>query len=168
MLTQFRLRQRNNYPWIFGTFVIVAGLILIFQPTILSPEFALSITAAVAAFVHFLYSQHNHNTEQFISLFREFNARYDRLNDRLNALALKEGSLLLEAEDKQLLYDYFNLCAEEYLYFKSGYIDAQVWRSWLNGMKYFAANPEVRRLWQEELESGSYYGFSLSEIDKTV
>jgi hypothetical protein len=73
---------------------------------------------------------------------------------------------MLAADDKQLLYDYFNLCAEEYLYFKSGYVDAEVWQSWLRGMKLFASNPEIRRLWQEELESGSYYGFTLALIDE--
>ena len=166
MRTRFSLPQRNNYPWLFLGLVIAANMLaFVFLPARLSPDF-LSITGAVAAFVHFLYSQHNHNTEWFISLFRDFNARYDRLNDKLNALLLRDGALLLTTEDKQLLYDYFNLCAEEYLYFKSGYVDTEVWYSWLRGMKYFASNPEVRRLWKEELESDSYYGFTLALIDE--
>jgi hypothetical protein len=112
-----------------------------------------------------LYSQHNQNTERFIDLFRDFNAQYDGLNNRLNALLLRDGNLVLTAEDEQLLYDYYNLCAEEFLYFKSGYIDTEVWQSWLRGMKYFASNAQVRRLWRKELESGSYYGFPMALID---
>ncbi|AYH44033.1 hypothetical protein [Azoarcus sp. DN11] len=166
MRTPFGLRQRNYYPWLFiGLAVAANAAAFSLLPTRLSPELFLSVTGAVAALVHFLYSQHNHNTERFISLFRDFNAHYDRLNNRLNALLLRDGSLLLTIEDKQLLYDYFNLCAEEYLYFKSGYIDTEVWQSWLRGMKYFASNTEIRRLWCEELESGSYYGFSLALFD---
>lgn len=116
----------------------------------------------IAAFFHFLYSQHNHNTARFIELFREFNARYDKLNDQLNKLVLQPlGAPRIDPEDLQTLYDYFNLCAEEYLYFRAGYIDSEVWHSWLKGMTYYAAVPEIRRVWQQELEQGSYYGFSL-------
>ncbi len=71
----------------------------------------------------------------------------------------------MTAEDTQVLYDYFNLSAEEYLYFKSGYIDGEVWAAWLRGMKYFATRPAIRRVWAEELQSGSYYGFTLAIID---
>ncbi len=166
MRTPFSLQQRSYYPWLFLLLVLAAnGAAYLLLPTNLSPEAHLSITGAVAALVHFLYSQHNHNTERFIGLFRDFNAQYDKLNDRLNTLLLKDGNLMLEAADKQLLYDYFNLCAEEYMFFKSGYIDTEVWQSWLKGMKYFASNAEVRRVWSEELESASYYGFSLALID---
>ncbi len=168
MRTSFSLRQRNYFPWLFLALVIAAnGAIFILLPAKASPELLLSITGAIAALVHFLYSLHNHNTERFIALFRDFNAKYDRLNNKLNALLLKDGSLLLATEDKQLLYDYFNLCSEEYLYFKSGYIDTEVWESWLRGMKHFASNGEIRRLWSEELLSGSYYGFTLALIDAT-
>ncbi|MDP1653750.1 MAG: hypothetical protein Q8L56_13615 [Rhodocyclaceae bacterium] len=169
MRTPFSLRQRNYFPWLFvGLAVAANAAAFLLLPAKLSPEFFLSITGAVAALVHFLYSQHNHNTERFVSLFRDFNTKYDKLNNRLNALLLKDGGLLLTTEDKQLLYDYFNLCAEEYLYFKSGYIDTEVWTSWLNGMKHFASNAEVRRLWREELKSGSYYGFSLVLLDEAI
>lgn len=169
MRTPFNLRQRTYYPWLFLALVVAANaLAFALLPAKVSPELLLSITGAVAALVHFLYSQHNNNTERFIGLFRDFNARYDRLNNRLNALLLKDGALLLTAEDKQLLYDYFNLCAEEYLYFKSGYIDTEVWQSWLKGMKPFVSNTEVCRLWEEELDSGSYYGFTLALIDQAL
>lgn len=166
MQTPFNLRQRNYFPWLFLALVIAANALALWllSPKA-SPELLLSVTGAVAALVHFLYSQHNHNTERFIGLFRDFNTKYDRLNNKLNMLLLKDGSFLVAIKDKQLLYDYFNLCSEEYLYFKSGYIDTEVWQSWLRGMKTFASNAEIRRVWQEELASGSYYGFSLTLID---
>lgn len=156
----FSLRQRNYYPWLFLGLVIIAnGVLYRFLPLKASPELFLSVTGSVAALVHFFYSQYNHSTDRFIELFKDFNARYDHLNNKLNALVAKDGGLVLTPDDTLLLFDYFNLCAEEYLYFKSGYIDIDVWQSWLNGMRYFASNPEIRRIWLSELQSGSYYGF---------
>lgn len=164
MRTHFSLSQHSYYPWLFAVLVLAVLFIL---PERRSPELLLPAIGSVAAFVHFLYLQHNQNTERFICLFLDFNARYDRLNNDLNELFLKDGALLLTNQEKQLLYDYFNLCAEEYLYFKAGYIDVEVWRSWLRGMRYFAGNTAIQSLWKEELTSGSYYGFTFALIDKT-
>lgn len=167
MQSSFSLRQRNYYPWLFLLFVVIANAaVFLLLRDKASPEILLSTTGAVAALIHFLYSQHNHNTERFMGLFRDFNARYDLLNNRLNALLIKDGALTYE--DEQLLYDYFNLCAEEYLYFKSGYVDSEVWLSWLKGMKPFPSNPEIRHIWQKEIDSGSYYGFTLALIDEVI
>lgn len=97
----------------------------------------------------------------FVSLFEKFNARYDKLNEKLNAIISRPIGSPLAAENITTLYDYFNLCAEEYLYYEAGYIDEKVWQAWLRGMSYFAADESVHRLWEKEIESGSYYGFKL-------
>lgn len=166
MRKPFSLSRRGYYPWIFLALVLVANaFVLLFLPSQVSPEMLLSVTGSVAALIHFLYAQHNHNTEQFIGLFQDFNARYDQLNGRLNTIVERDDSFVLTAEDTQVLYDYFNLCAEEFLYFKSGYIDLEVWSAWLRGMKFYASKPEIRRLWEADLQSGSYYGFTLEIID---
>lgn len=70
----------------------------------------------------------------------------------------------LSFSDRQVLFDYFNLCAEEYLYHKSGFIDSDVWTSWIHGMRVFAAAPRIRSLWEAELNAGSYYGFTLHNL----
>ncbi|MBL8377737.1 MAG: hypothetical protein JNM79_07715 [Burkholderiales bacterium] len=88
--------------------------------------------------------------------------RFDTLNDVLNRIRNLPANALIEPKDKQRLYDYFNLCAEEYLYFRAGYIDAEVWTSWLCGMAHFASSDAVRSIWDQELQLGSYYGFTLS------
>lgn len=159
--------QRNGYPWWFaGALLIVVVTFCLLPATFQSKELLLSVVGGVAAFFHFLYAQHNHNTERFIGLFREFNARYDSLNSEMNELAsLPSGEIIFKPEQIQTLYDYFNLCAEEYLYFRAGYVDLDVWCSWSTGMAYFAACPEIRRIWQHELEHGSYYGFKLKLIE---
>jgi hypothetical protein len=128
----FSLRRRSAYPWWFGALATAALVGFFLIPNQLqSAQLLLSVIGGIAAFFHFLYSQHNSNTDRFIKLFQEFNARFDKLNDQLNRIYLSSTILISDEKDLQTLYDYFNLCSEEYLYFKSGYIDQEVWKSWL-------------------------------------
>ena len=170
MRSTFTLIRRNSYPWSFAAIIAVILLVFCAVPAKhQSHALLLPIVGGAASFFHFLYSQHNHNTERFIELFRQFNSRYDKQNDKLNELVLQlPREPIFNPERLQTLYDYFNLCAEEYLYFRAGYIDSEVWRSWLKGMAHFAAIPEIRSVWQRELEQGSYYGFSLKLRDGAV
>lgn len=62
------------------------------------------------------------------------------------------------------LYDYFNLCAEEYLYFQKGYIYKEVWTAWCYGIRFFFESPRIRPQWQQEEETNSYYGLTLQII----
>jgi len=55
--------------------------------------------------------------------------------------------------------DYFNLCAEEWLLYKAGYIYEPVWQAWVNGMRQFGGDSKVKDLWRKERATGSYYGF---------
>lgn len=164
--SKFSLNRKRAYPWIFGAAATVVMVAFPFMPAkAQAPELMLSVVGAIATFVHFLYSQHNANTDRFMRLFREFNQRYDKLNNQLNSIVHRSGEPIVDPADHQTLYDYFNLCAEEFLYAEAGYIDAEVWLSWLKGMRYYASFSEVRRIWSRELAQGSYYGFSLDLID---
>ncbi len=96
-------------------------------------------------------------------LVTDFNDRYDELNDALN-LIVETNSVTGKHGDKSssaYLNDYFNLCAEEYLFFKRGYVPYEVWESWRSGMHYFYHLSEaIADRWRQELEQESYYGFS--------
>ena len=65
MNSPFSLRRRNFYPWLFLVLAVAAIAVAHAFGTRLSHEVLLSVIGAVAALVHFLYSQHNHNTERF-------------------------------------------------------------------------------------------------------
>lgn len=165
----FSLRRRSSYPWWFAlAFAIALAAFYLLPERNQSPQLLLSGIGGIAAFFHFLYSQHNTNTDRFIKLFQDFNSRYDRLNDQLNLIEKKREGPIVEELDIQTLYDYFNLCAEEYMYFKSGYIDKEVWSAWIKGMQYFANNPEILKIWQHELDHGSYYGFTLKLLENAA
>jgi hypothetical protein len=161
-MQRFSLARRSRYPTIF--LVTVAALatgIQLIVPTVKQAEAYLPAVAAAAGFAYFLYNQHLQETRLFTELFKQFNAKYDSLNERLNSIAMDSQATVLSSEDRQVLFDYFNLCAEEYLYYKTGYIDIEVWKSWCNGMRQFATARHIRDLWESELANGSYYEFKL-------
>ena len=60
---------------------------------------------------------------------------------------------------REYLFSYFNLCAEEYFFYKAGYFDRRVWKSWYRGMKVFFKHPRIQALWEQDCKADSYYGF---------
>lgn len=123
------------------------------------------IGAAVAstlAFCYFAHEQKLAETLLFKDLFIGFNQRYDRLNGPLAAIAEQETPL--SSEQKNLIVDYFNLCAEEYLFYKEGYIHREAWRSWCRGMSWYLKRHPYRDVWNEEVRTESFYGLSLDVI----
>jgi hypothetical protein len=154
-----KLQYRRWFPFIFlGSFVAVVAL-WNRLPVEHRPNLVLSIIGAIATFSYFLYRQHLSETKLFKELFVEFNARYDKLNNGLNKIVdgSKQGEL--SENERELLFSYFNLCAEEYLFYTAGYIDEFVWQSWCRGMNHFFGHPRVRHLWDADCMTDSYYGF---------
>lgn len=101
-------------------------------------------------------------------LFKEFNERYNSLNEDLRSIASEtkfEDLITLVSktvEGKTLdlvLIDYFNLCAEEYYWKKRKRIGSEIWNAWHEGMIYYYKFPAVKELWRRECETGwrSYY-----------
>lgn len=161
---KFDLHDRTKFHVIFGVGCI-AVLALSFFLSVLGAKEILAVTitllTAVGGVTGFLYAKHAQDTQLFRELFREFNARYDTLNERLNEIRSRPVHIKLEVTDHGVLFDYFNLCAEEYMYSTAGCIDSRVWRAWQKGMCHFAQDPEIRDFWMRELQQDSYYGFTL-------
>jgi hypothetical protein len=176
-MRRFELRRRLTLPWGISALAVLSALAVcsIIWTTITGHpvehvrELAVAAVGGVAALLFFLYKQHHDETTLFVDLFRDFNNRFDALNDPLNRIAENleaEPGRPLRATEKQVLFDYFNLCAEEHLFASAGYIDPAVWLAWRRGMRYFANVPAIRALWADELASGSYYGFTLDIVDR--
>ena len=154
-----RLHNRRWFPFIFlGSSVAVVAL-LYRLPVEHRPELFLSSIAVIAGFCYFLYGQHLNETKLFKELFVEFNARYDKLNDGLNRILVgpKQGDL--SENEREFVFRYFNLCAEEYVFYRAGYIDEYVWQSWCRGMNTFFRHARIRDLWDTDCTTDSYYGF---------
>lgn len=152
------LHNRKFYPFAFLIALVAAIAAVHFAPPH-RPELVVSALVGVAAFFYFLYRQHLDETKLFKELFVAFNARYDVLKDDLNAIldGPVEGSL--SVVERERVFEYFNLCAEEYFFYTVGYIDQRVWESWCRGMNVFFAQPRIRALWEQDCEADSYYGF---------
>ena len=107
----------------------------------------------------FVQKQKLEETRLLKDFFTQFNERYSGLNEKLNEICRGNPSEALKYEDKDALFEYFNLCAEEYLFRKRGYILPEVWKAWTNGMKVFFDSQRIRDLWKEDSKTDSYYGF---------
>jgi hypothetical protein len=164
----FKLQRKRSFPHLFVGLAVAVLAVAIALRDRISSEWLLSVVGALAAFVYFLYQRHLEETKLFKELFVEFNARYDRLNSDLNRIREAPESKLLEAGDKRILSDYFNLCAEEFLFQEADYIDEKVWQSWLRGMAYYAGQPRILAVWREEVGQESYYGFRLEEVERLL
>lgn len=141
--------------------MIVAGLLIFWiHAGGKDPDLKLTLTVMGSAIsgVFFVQKQKLEELKMFKDLFHEFNQRYDQMNEKLNEIIDASSSDKLTADETKVLFDYFNLCGEEYLFFKRGYIDPVAWRAWHNGMKVFYKSPRIKGLWVRELESNSYYG----------
>ena len=151
-----------DYHFLITVFLLVTVFVLwACIASLQTWSFLSSATGAILGLSYFILKQHLEETRLFKELFSEFNARYDAMNERLYALCDAPDDQPLTRDETMLLYDYFNLCAEEYLYFRKGYIYPEVWTAWRNGMKIFCGCPRICRLWEKELSSGSYYGLPL-------
>ena len=95
----------------------------------------------------------------FKELFGEFNSRYESLNDELGRIKVSPRSQWTD-DQNAILEEYFNLCCEEYLYFKKGFIYQETWDSWVKGMRIFFVGVKKKK-WLEDMESNSGYGLTL-------
>jgi hypothetical protein len=154
-----RLRNRKRYPYCFLALSVLAFTLWAkFLPGH-PPEVLLSGLATIAGFTYFLYRQHLDETRLFKELFVEFNARYDKLCEGLNTILFGQCNDRLSAKERDLLFGFFNLCAEEFFFYNIGYIDRHVWEAWSRGMSVFFQNERIRALWDAESKTSSYYGF---------
>ena len=112
-----------------------------------------------ASFV--LQKQYLDELSLFHELFKDFNCRYAELNDHLLMIV---GSGKLDDSKRRQLTDYFNLCAEEYWWYRAGYIPHEVWRSWCRGMLSYIEQPNIKEFWEAEVTQDSYYGLTLERV----
>ena len=124
------------------------------------------VAGAILSTVYFIQKQKLEELRLFREIFKECNARYDAMNERVASICDSNDARLNPEEATQLI-DYFNLCGEEYLYYKRGYIPPEVWEAWFLGMQIVISSPRVNELWRVEASTGSYYGLPLNPFNYT-
>lgn len=152
-----------SFYWIFLILFLGLYYISFYKFQTIGKE--LAFLAPFLAFGYFIQKQKLEESKFFLEVFRSFNERYDALNESLNQIM--EQDIEITVEQKESLMNYFNLCSEEYLMFKTGYIPIVVWDSWKEGINHFLKDPKVRMVFDDEMLSdnkNSYYGLSLNVI----
>ena len=114
--------------------------------------------------IYFMQKQRMDETKLFEELFSRFNERYGKMNSALQEVIA--GNQVDESRVRAVLDDYFNLCAEEYLFYQEGRIMRAAWRAWCRGMLSYLDNDRVRRYWETEVSRDSHYGLTTAEIRK--
>mgnify|MGYP006909075328 CR=1 FL=1 len=99
----------------------------------------------------------------FKELFIEFNHTYNtKFNDTLEVIVIEcqeNNSRELNPAERQIVIDYLNLCAEEYLWKTLHRIPNKVWNSWEKGIVFYLNQPIINKVViSEKLQRGSYYG----------
>lgn len=122
----------------------------------------LGIIGAVATLYFGITKTQMENDRFFKELFRDFNLRYTALNECLYNITNSGKELEeLSFKEKDKIYDYFNLCAEEYYWYKKNRISPTVWKSWKNGMDFWYSKPIIKEMWKDEMANSnsreSYY-----------
>lgn len=142
--------------------VFALFIIILLVPAISSAITYVSLIPAVAAIATIYFGLIKYWMDSdlmFKSLFKEFNERFDALNENLNNI-VADQTVKGEKTKNQIIQDYLNLCAEEYYWFSKGRIPDPVWNSWLKGIKTYLLVPEIKNLFKSELQyESSYYGF---------
>lgn len=122
----------------------------------------LGLLASVATIYFGILKYKIENDRIFKELFSDFNKRYDKnFNDLINELK-KNKEKKLTLKDEKLIIDYFNLCAEEYLWTTKNRIPKSVWNAWKSGIKENLKVKQVEEIFKIETETengkNSYYG----------
>ena len=161
----FRAFLFRRYPWIILAVLAVAlpAVAHLSKPDNLTVNVA-TVLGGVAGVVFFVQKQKIEELQIFERLFTAFNQRYAALNQGLQAIVA--GAATDDSQARDCLNDYFNLCAEEYLFYREGRILPDVWAAWCRGMLFYLRCPRIRAHWDAEVTTGSYYGLSLEIIDE--
>lgn len=119
-------------------------------------------TAAYLSLIYFFQKQQLEELKVFKELFTEFNNRYDDLNGKIFAIKQEDEKV----DFHETMDDYFNLCAEEYLFFTKGLILDEVWGSWCRGMEEHLDVKRIKDYWLDAQQENSFYGLTLNQIEK--
>ena len=148
----------EHYWWLLCPALLVAIAVLLMLKEQLTT--IATVVGALLSIAYFLQKQKLEETRLFREIFKECNARYDAMNEGLAVVVTKHPDAITQVEIGKIV-DYLNLCGEEYLYFKRGYIEPSVWQAWQSGMKAIVDAPSVRQVWIREKRTGSYYDLPL-------
>lgn len=156
-----------RWYWLIAALTAGAGVAGVYAAgTEKRAELSAAIIGIAAGFVYFVQKQKLEELVLFDRLFTRFNERYAALHDRLQQAVRAEPGGVVGIAWRDVFDQYFNLCAEEYLFYRQGRILPEVWRTWCRGMLHYLADPRVRGFWASQEPGDTHYGLSLAVIER--
>lgn len=152
----------QNIETLLAIVLFVCALVFYLYNPGTDDKLLLGLIGAIATLYFGLIKFKIENDSMFKELFIEFNERYSgELNNLINSLK-DNPKRVLSNNEKNIIRNYFNLCAEEYLWKSKGRIPSNVWSAWKSGMMSNLEIAQIRDLWLEEIATDygrkSYYG----------
>ncbi len=152
---------RHYLLMVFASFVLTILAAAILYAVGADWKVLLSVVGGLLSFIYFVQRQQLEEAKLIKDLISDFNKRYDNLNEQLNEITQPWSEENAPGSPrKSTLDDYFNLCSEEYLFYRRGYIYPEVWSAWSAGMQIYIKNDKVRRIWDDDPSNESYYGLA--------
>ena len=162
----------NSVPILSG--ILLAMLVLLFWVWC-NPagdgRAGILLGGAALSFCYFLQKQQLEETRLMKELITDFDSRYGAMNEalqRILQLGRERPAPQLDPCQQQTLVAYFNLCAEEYLFYDLGYVEPRVWKAWAKGMEEYAEDERIQKLWKSEKLPESYYGFDFLKVGRAA
>lgn len=110
--------QSNYLTVVLCALALTATLAVILYAYGANWQALFGVIGGLLSFVFFIQKQVE-EAKLIKELVSEFNNRYNGLNEQLKKITRTSSAQeQLSAEETSTLYDYLNLCSEEYLYYK--------------------------------------------------
>ena len=103
------------------------------------------ISVPTMIFITWRQAQYQYG-QHFVLVMKEVNDRYDKLHPILNHLP-ELYDKCTEAQ-KDAISRYFNLCSEELLWWRLGFVPKLVWPIWKSGIKEKLLVPPIKTAWE--------------------
>ncbi|MDP1763816.1 MAG: hypothetical protein Q8L07_07990 [Sediminibacterium sp.] len=159
----------NNLGSLIALIFLFATCFVLYTGKICIQVFA-GIFASIVAIYYGYLKQKIEDDKMFKELFESFNGKYNgETNDIFNELRRNPERKIAEMNKENvenIIIDYFNLCAEEYLWYSKGRIPKKVWKAWKKGINDNIKLDQVKELYKKEIENSavSFYGLA-QELD---
>jgi hypothetical protein len=114
-------------------------------------------------FVSAVQKQKLDEVKMFAELFTDFNRRFEELSSGLSRIWAVSDREITPGE-RETLKRYFDLCAEEFLFWDEELIHPEAWKAWKRGMRFYFAHEHIGALWRDELAKCCYYGLTAAEL----
>jgi hypothetical protein len=158
-----------QWYWALAPLVGLVAIVILFIAEV-EKRWEISAAAAgiAAGLVYFVQKQKLEEIRLFHDLFAEFNERYRDLHEDLQRVSQRSPDSLREVDEGEILDQYFNLCAEEYLFYKQGRILRHVWQTWCRGILIYLRVGHIEDYWRAQESANFHYGFTVAEIELTA